>query len=66
MRTASAPQPAPKDDALGEDILQHVTPKWVDWYRENARNQSGETDHERGEAAKAQAKVKNAGGDAER
>jgi hypothetical protein len=30
---------ASSDDALGDDILSHVTPKWVDWYRETLRRQ---------------------------
>jgi hypothetical protein len=25
------------EDALGDDILVHVTPKWVEWYRETLR-----------------------------
>ena len=40
---------AMSDDALGDDILVHVTPKWVEWYRETLRrgSQDDESDERR-------------------
>jgi hypothetical protein len=39
MGASQASKSASNDDALGDDILSHVTPKWVDWYRETMRRQ---------------------------
>lgn len=42
-----AGQPAKQasvEDGLGEDILVHVTPKWVDWYRETMRRTAQDDD----------------------
>jgi hypothetical protein len=49
------------DDALGDDILVHVTPKWVEWYRETLRRGPQDDDAERkraGEGAQAGAASK--------
>lgn len=56
MREAIVSSSSHPEDFLDDDILQHVTPKWVDWYRDNARRQPGEQDQERSEAVKAPAK----------
>ncbi|MDB5571959.1 MAG: hypothetical protein JWN93_3142 [Hyphomicrobiales bacterium] len=62
---AAATQSSVVEDGLGEDILLHVTSKWVDWYRDNARRPAGDTDQERSDAAAAPMKAKFLG-DAER
>ncbi|MFZ9500501.1 MAG: hypothetical protein ACO27F_02935 [Beijerinckiaceae bacterium] len=49
-----AGQPAKQasvEDGLGEDILAHVTPKWVDWYRETMRRTTQDDDEQSGKAA---------------
>lgn len=39
MPVQRASKAASTDETLGEDILKHVTPKWVDWYRDTMRRQ---------------------------
>ena len=39
MAAQQALKATSNDDALGDDILSHVTPKWVDWYRDTMRRQ---------------------------
>ena len=44
MPVQQASKAASKDETLGDDILMHVTPKWVDWYRDAMRRQPDEDD----------------------
>lgn len=39
MAAQQALKAASNDETLGDDILAHVTPKWVDWYRDTMRRQ---------------------------
>jgi hypothetical protein len=39
MPGQQASKAAASDETLGDDILMHVTPKWVDWYRDTIRRQ---------------------------
>jgi hypothetical protein len=50
MPGQQASKAAASDETLGDDILMHVTPKWVDWYRDTLRRQP---DGDESSAAKA-------------
>lgn len=54
MPDQQASKAASIDEALGDDILTHVTPKWVDWYRDTMRRQPDADDARPAKASAAE------------